>query len=205
MPDRIKHCIARAEHYRNEVLREISKHPTADDSERSIVATAYIKMAVGDFNAILTEIGNENRGPAFKLFRLLYEDVVNGLWAQAFARDKLITALLHTKHGQLAGTMAQRAKKLDTVFVAPSKAGPKDRLFADLQGKFWKTANSFTHGGSFAINRELAGYDEGSTYQILRSSTTLLVLFIDAMYRLHYKKPNDVLSGIAQAYFAEKW
>jgi hypothetical protein len=37
MPDRIKHCIARAEHYQNEVLQEISKHPTANDSDRSKV------------------------------------------------------------------------------------------------------------------------------------------------------------------------
>lgn len=56
-----------------------------------------------------------------------------------------------------------------------------------------------------AINRELAGYDEESKFEILRSSTTILILFIDAMYRLHHNKANDVLSGIAANYFAEKW
>jgi len=56
-----------------------------------------------------------------------------------------------------------------------------------------------------AINRELAGYDEESTYEMLRSSTTLFVMIMDAMYRLHHNKPNDVLSGIAQTYFAEQW
>ena len=205
MTNRIKHCVERANHYQNEVLKEISKHPTSDNSDRSLVATAYIKMAVGDFKAILTEIGNDNPGPAFKLFRLLYEDVVNALWAQAFAKDELIAKLLHTDHGQLPGSMAERAEKLDTIFVAPSDVEPDDTLFVDLQSKFWKTANSFTHGGSLAINRELAGYDEESTYEMLRSSTTLFVMIMDAMYRLHHNKPNDVLSGIAQTYFAEQW
>ena len=205
MTPRIKNCVERAIHYRDQVLQEISKHPTADTSDRSVVATAFIKMAAGDFKGIISEIGSDNPGPAFKLFRLLYEDVVNGLWAQAFAPDDLIADLLHTDHGQLPGAMAERAAKLDTMFVPPPTAGDDDKLFVDLQSKFWKVACSYTHGGSMAINRELAGYDEESTYEILRSSTTIFVLFIDAMYRLHHQKPNDVLSGIAQTYFAEKW
>jgi DNA processing protein len=202
-----KHWIERAAHYRNEMLQEISKIPTADTSDRSRVATAFIKMAVGDFNAILTEIGNDNLGPAFKLFRLLYEDVVNGLWAQAFAKDELIEKLLHGTDGQLPGPIADRAKELDTIFVDPSNLEPDDdgTLFVHFQSKFWKTANSYTHGGSMAINRELAGYDDESIYESLRSSTTLFIMFIDAMYRLHYQKPNDALTVIAQTYFAEKW
>jgi hypothetical protein len=162
-------------------------------------------MAAGDFRGIISEIGSGNPGPAFKLFRLLYEDVVNGLWAQAFASDDLIAELLHTDHGQLPGKMWQRAEKLDTIFVPPPTAGNEDKLFGDLQGKFWKTANSYTHGGSMAINRELAGYDEESKYEILRSGTTIFILFIDAMYRLHHHKQNDGLSGIAATYFAEEW
>jgi hypothetical protein len=207
MTGRIKRCIERATHYQNEVLKEMSKHPTADNSDRSAVATAYIRMAVGDLKAILTEIGNDNHGPSFKLFRLLYEDVVNALWLQAFAKDKLIAKLLHSDHGQLPGHIAGRAKELDTIFVAPSTVEPEDddTLFAHFQSNFWKPANSFTHGGSLAINRELAGYDEGSTHEILRSSTTLFIVLMDAMYRLHYKKPNAVLSGIAENYFAEQW
>jgi hypothetical protein len=189
------------------MLQEISKIPTADTSDRSRVATAFIKMAVGDFNGILTEIGNDNPGPAFKLFRLLYEDVVNGLWAQAFAKDELIDKLLHGTDGQLPGHMADRAKELDTIFVNASDLEPDDNgtLFAHFQSKFWKTANSYTHGGSMAINRELAGYDDKSIYESLRSSTTLFIMFIDAIYRLHYKKPNASLTVIAQTYFAEKW
>jgi hypothetical protein len=202
---RIEHCVERATHYRDQVLQEIRKHPTADTSDRSVVATALIKMAAGDCRGIISEIQSGNPGPAFKLFRLLYEDVVNGLWAQAFASDDIITALLHTNHGQLPGKMWERAAKLDTVFVLPPTAGDEDKLFVDLQSKFWKTANSYTHGGSMAINRELAGYDEESTYEILRSGTTIFILFIDAMYRLHHKKPNHVLSAIAATYFAEKW
>jgi DNA processing protein len=202
-----KHWIERASHYRDEVLQEISEIPIADTSDRSRVATAFIKMAVGDFNAILTEIGNDNPGPAFKLFRLLYEDVVNGLWAQAFAKDELIHKLLHGTDGQLPGHMADRAKELDTIFVDPSILEPDDdgTLFVHFQSKFWKTANSYTHGGSMAINRELAGYDDKSIYESLRSSTTLFIMFIDAMYSLHYQKPNDALTVIAQTYFAEKW
>jgi Family of unknown function (DUF6988) len=207
MTPRIKNCVERARCYQDQILLEISKHQTADGSDRSVVATVAIKMAAGDFKAILTEIDNDNPGPAFKLFRLLYEDVVNALWAQAFATAELIGKLLHTDHGQLPGSMAERAEKLDTIFVAPSDVATDDddTLFVHLQSKFWKTANSFTHGGSLAINRELAGYDEESTYQMLRSSMTLFLILIDAMYRLHYCKPNDVLSGIAQTYFAEKW
>ena len=41
--------------------------------------------------------------------------------------------------------------------------------------------------------------------QMLRSSTTLFVLLMDAMYKLHHGTKNDVLWGIAQTYFAEKW
>jgi DNA processing protein len=202
-----KDWIERAAHYRDEMLQEISKIPTADTSDRSHVATAFIKMAVGDFNAILTEIGNDNPGPAFKLFRLLYEDVVNGLWAQAFAQDELIDKLLHGTDGQLPGHMAERAKELDTIFVDLSNLEPDDdrTLFVHFQSQFWKTANSYTHGGSMAINRELAGFDDKSIYESLRSSTTLFIMFIDAMYRLHYKKPNESLTVIAQTYFAEKW
>lgn len=205
MSDRTKLCVERAGHYRDQVLREISKHPTADTSDRSLVATAFIKMAAGDFKGIISEIGTGNPGPAFKLFRLLYEDVVNGLWAQAFASDDIIAALLHTDQGQLPGKMWERAAKLDTVFVPPPTARDEDKLFVDLQGKFWKTANSYTHGGSMAINRELAGYGEDDIFEVLRSSTTIFILFVDAMYRLHHNKPNDVLSGIAATYFAETW
>jgi hypothetical protein len=70
----IKNCVERATHYREQILQEVSKHQTADSSDRSLVATAFIKMAAGDFKAILTEIGNNNQGPALKLFRFLYED-----------------------------------------------------------------------------------------------------------------------------------
>jgi len=205
MTSRIKNCVERAAHYRDEVLKEISRHATADASDRSWVATAFLKMAAGDLKGIISEIRDGNPTPAFKLFRLLYEDVVNGLWVQAFAPDEVVHELLRTDHGQVSGKMTERAARLDTVFVPPPTAGDEDRLFIDLQGKFWRVACSFTHGGSMAINRELAGYDEESTYEILRSSTTIFVMLIDAMYRLHHGKPNDVLTGIAQTYFAEKW
>src|SRR6266436_1366871 len=103
--------------------------------------------------------------------------------------------------------MADRAKELDAIFVDPPDLEPADdgTLFVHFQSKFWKTANSYTHGGSMAINRELAGYDDNSIYESLRTSTSLFIMFIDAMYRLHYKKPNDALTVIAQNYFAEKW
>jgi hypothetical protein len=164
-------------------------------------------MAAGDFKAMLAEIDNDNPGPAFKLFRLLYEDLVNALWAQAFAPDELIGKLLHSSHGKLPGSMAERAKKLDTIFVDASDVEPGDdgTLFGHYQNKFWRASNSYTHGGSLAIQRELAGYDEESTHGILRTSMTLFFNLIDAMYRLHHRKPNDVLSGIAQTYFSEKW
>jgi hypothetical protein len=207
VPPRIKNCVKRARHYQDLILREISTHPTADNSDRSVIATTGIKMSVGDFNAILTEIDTDNPGPAFKLFRLFYEDVVNTLWAQAFAKDELIAKLLQSHHGQLPGSMAERAEQLDTIFVAPSGAEKDDdgTLFVHFQKKFWKTANSYTHGGSLAINRELSGYDEESTYGILRSSMTLFIVLIDGIYRLHHGKANDVLSAIAQTYFSEKW
>jgi hypothetical protein len=35
MINRIKHCVERAAHYRDEVLKEISKQPTADTSDSS--------------------------------------------------------------------------------------------------------------------------------------------------------------------------
>ncbi len=124
---------------------------------------------------------------------------------QAFASDDVVGKLLHSTDGQLPGTMAERAKALDTIFVPPPTVQPEESLFVDLQSTFWKAACSYTHGGSLAINRELAGYDEESTYQMLRSSTTLFVLLMDAMYKLHHKKTNDVLWGIAQTYLAEKW
>ena len=52
---------------------------TADNSDRSLVSTAYIKMVNGDYGAILSLVAAENPGAAFKLFRLLYEDVINAL------------------------------------------------------------------------------------------------------------------------------
>lgn len=160
---------------------------------------------VGDYGAILTLVEAENPGAAFEVFRLLYEDVINALWVQAFAKPGVVKKLLHGKHGQVPGTMATRAKKLDTIFVPPPNVQPAETLFVDLQSRFWKAVCSYTHGGSLAINRELAGYDELSTYQMLRSSTTLFVLMMDAMYKLHHGKKNDALWGIAQTYFAEKW
>lgn len=205
MTPRIENCIQRARHYQDQVLQEISKHQTVDNSDRSLVATAYIKMVVGDYSAILTLVGAENPGAAFKLFRLLYEDVINALWVQAFAKPKEVKKLLHTKRGQVPGTMATRAERLDTIFVAPSNIQPTDTLFVHLQGKFWKAACSYTHGGSLAINRELAGYDEQDLYQMLRSSTTLFMLLMDAMYRLHHGKANEVLWRTVEQYFAEKW
>ena len=205
MPNHIEHWTDRADYYRDEVLKEISKHGTADNSDRSLVSTAFIKMAESDFRGIISETRNGNPAPAFKLFRLLYEDVINGLWAQAFASDDTIHKLLHTDDGELPGKMWQRAAKLDTIFVPPPTAGVQDTLFVDLQSKFWKVMNSYTHGGSMAINRAIVGYDEGSIYELLRSSTSIFILVIDAMYRLHHKKPNDALTTISDKYFAESW
>ena len=56
-----------------------------------------------------------------------------------------------------------------------------------------------------AINRALAGYQEGDVYELLRCSTSIFILLIDAMYRLHHKRPNDTLTAISDKYFAESW
>ena len=60
-------------------------------------------MAESDFRGIISEIRNGNQAPSFKLFRLLYEDVINGLWAQTFASDDVIKDLLHSADGRLPG------------------------------------------------------------------------------------------------------
>ena len=154
----------------------------------------------------LTEVDNENNTPALKLFRFLYEDVINGLWVQAFAKDDLIKELLHGKNGKLPGYMADRAKELDKIFAPPPTVQPAETLFVDIQGKLWTAACSYAHGGSLAINRELAGHDEQSLYEMLRTSTTLFVMVMNGMYELHHdSKQNPVLRGIAQNYFDEKW
>jgi len=99
-----------------------------------------------------------------------------------------------------------RAKELDTIFAPPPTVQPKETLFVDIQGKLWKAACSYTHGGSLAINRELAGHDEQSLYEVLRTSTNLFVLLMNGMYELHHDhKKNDVLRGLADSFFAEKW
>ncbi len=72
MTPHIKNCVERARHYQDEILQEISKHQTADNTDRSLLSTAYIKMANGDYSAILSLVAAENPGAAFKLFRLLY-------------------------------------------------------------------------------------------------------------------------------------
>jgi hypothetical protein len=208
MTPRIKNCVDSAFYYQNEILQEISKHSTADTSDRSHVAMAFISMAVSDFKAILTEVSNDNPGPAFKTFRLLYEDVVNGLWTQQFGSDDLIDKLLNADNGELPGSIANRAAKLDTVFVDPADVaagGEEGTLFVHFQKKFWKSANSYTHGGSMAIQMELSGYGEELQYAMLRSSMTLFLVIADAMFRLHHKKQNDALTEIANTYFAEKW
>jgi hypothetical protein len=124
---------------------------------------------------------------------------------QAFAKDNLIKKLLHGKDGKVPGHMADRTKDLDTIFVPPPTVQPKETLFVDMQSKIWTAACSHAHGGSLAINRELAGHDEQSLYQMLRTSTTLFIMLMDAMYKLHHRKQNDILWGIAQNYFADKW
>lgn len=43
------------------------------------------------------------------------------------------------------------------------------------------------------------------TVKDIRTSTTLFVMLMDAMYKLHHRKRNDILWGIAQNYFADKW
>ena len=205
MPNQVKHWADRADHHRGEVLKEISQHSTTDGSDRSLVSTAFIKMAENDFRGIISEVRNANHSPAFKLFRLLYEDVINGLWAQAFATNDTIHDLLHTDDGKLPGKMKERAAELDTIFVPPPEAGNQDTLFVDLQSKFWAVMNSYTHGGSMAINRAIVGYQEGDIYELLRSSTSIFILLVDAMYRLHHGKPNDALTAIGETYFAESW
>ncbi|MGC1221037.1 MAG: hypothetical protein WA872_04545 [Candidatus Sulfotelmatobacter sp.] len=110
------------------------------------------------------------------------------------------------KNGQVPGYMKDRAKELDTIFAPPPTVQPKETLFVDIQGKLWKAACSYAHGGSLAINRELAGHDEQSLYEVLRTSTNLFVLLMNGMYELHHNhKKNDVLRGLADSFFAEKW
>jgi hypothetical protein len=136
MTNRVKHCVERAGHYREGILQEVSKQKTADNSDRSRVATAFISMAAGDFKAILTEIGNDNNGPALKLFRFLYEDVINALWIQAFATDELIKELLHGKNGQVPGYMKDRAKELDTIVAPPPTVQPKNVFVLLMNGLY---------------------------------------------------------------------
>lgn len=206
MTTNIKHCVERAVHYRKQMLDEVSRHKTADGSERSLVATAFIRMAAGDFQAILTEVGAGNNGPSLKLFRFLYEDTVNALWIQAFAKDELVTELLHRDTGQVPGYMSDRVKDLDKIFTPPPTVPTKVSLFVDIQGKLWRAACSYAHGGSLAINRELAGYDDQTLFEILRTSTTLFIMLMNGMYELHHNsQQNPILRGIAQTYFAEKW
>jgi hypothetical protein len=205
MTPRIKNCIERARHYQDQILRELSKYESADHSDRSLVSTTYMKMGNSDYGAILSLVAAENPGAAFKLFRPFYEDIVNALWIQAFAPPGVIKELLHGKNGQVPGTMAERAAKLDTIFAPPDIAQSEESVFVDIQRKVWRTACSYTHGGSFAINHELTGYDELSIYQMLRNSTSLFVFLTDAMYKLHHKKTNNVLRRIALTYTAEKW
>ena len=69
MTNHVEHWTDRADHYRDEVLKEISKHSTTDGSDRSLVSTAFIKMAACDFQGIVSEIRGDNPAPAFKLFR----------------------------------------------------------------------------------------------------------------------------------------
>jgi hypothetical protein len=161
-------------------------------------------MVVSDFDGIVLEISHGNRAAAFRIFRALYEDVVNALWVQEFAPEPLVNELLHGKGVELPGTMPKRAAKLDTVFVDPADPGSK-ALFIGIQTKLWKPACDYAHGGSLAINRALVGYDDEATYQVLRTSTTLLMLLVDAIYKLLHKKRNDTVWNIAQTYFAEKW
>ena len=76
---------------------------------------------------------------------------------------------------------------------------------SDPMREKWGTLRSYTHGGSMAINRALAGYQESDVYELLRSSTSIFILLIDAMYRLHHNKPNDALTAISDKCFAESW
>jgi hypothetical protein len=85
------------------VLQKISKQPTADTSDRSVAATAFIKMAAGDFKGIISEIGSDNPGPAFKLFRLLkkcpsiFFTMVRLLWVgRCWSAKTSIHACFHT-------------------------------------------------------------------------------------------------------------
>ncbi len=40
MTPHIKNCVERARHYQDEILQEISKHQTADNTDRSLLSTA---------------------------------------------------------------------------------------------------------------------------------------------------------------------
>jgi len=88
---RIKYCVERATHYRGSSPSGNQQASyTADTTDRSVVATALTKMAAGDFRGIISEIQSGNPGPAFKPFRLLYEDVVNGDCHKASVSKRLL-------------------------------------------------------------------------------------------------------------------
>jgi hypothetical protein len=40
MTPRITKCVERARYYQDQILKEVSKHQTADNSDRSLVSTA---------------------------------------------------------------------------------------------------------------------------------------------------------------------
>jgi hypothetical protein len=196
----ISNSLKRFNFFRDEAGKEVSAIQCSN-TDREKLSIAYLGLAFEAHEDIGNLIERKRYGSAFKLVRSLFEALYDGLWTYALADDVLVSSLLTNMKAELPGNERERAHQVDSVYRS---AGAGD-FFHDFYDRTWKFMCSYAHNGPLAINRALAGYDDASIQEVLRTTTTMILLFADAWYWLHVKSRSKSLVGLLNTYFAEKW
>lgn len=198
---RYSRAVQRADSYREELVKIFGEERIFPESNRGMLASGYFKLALQDHASIVVLARQGFVTSATKLHRSLFEAMSDGLWTYLFANDVLVERLLNENDVHLPRSEEQIVTDLDGVFRAPDAEG--ESIFLDMRQRGWSGMCGFTHNGSLAINRILAGYDEDGPVPVLQTSTTLLLLFGNALRASILKAGCPKSRALLEKYFAE--
>jgi hypothetical protein len=186
--NRVENELGLAEGVANEVKAVITPLNYPDD-EWSTTVAAFIDQAFEHHAAIILLMRAALFGSAFALLRSVVEIVFRGVWIATCANPAEITRF--RDKDEINHTFGEMAKAID--------AACDINYFDNLRKQSWGALNSYTHTGVLQLGRRFTGdqlkpsYKDGEKIEVIRTSTTMLLLIVRPFLAKHGRQNEAVL------------
>ena len=167
----IDEALAQADQVRQSLRKALDGEYS--DDERTVFAVAYTDVSMETHEAIGALVRARLYGPAFALWRTIFEVLFKSHWVNKCATDKQIRKLRQTEKFDFPGVQSI----VDAVDQAYGTSG----FFGAIKKQGWGTMNGFTHSGVHQLSRRFKGsvvepsYKESEVVEIITSSTAAIV------------------------------